>query len=312
MEASSIEARVRDLREQRCEALARVVESKSPTGSNLNCHDVGLNLRYAILSHAAATASLATTVADSNYAEEAFRIASGMSEFPIACDRPEPLIAVQANECRPWKRLDNHLVPYTLKVPSKSVGSGENRQLLCDASAKLDLSSEKTRLGSWPGVLVFLKDVDLETDGRFSSYTLRNVYGTVYMDRPVSAVAPLVVAETFLHESAHSWLNDALHAVGERLPPDPQWFSPWTDCDRPAFGILHGAFAFSLVIRFLRDYASTSQCCAAERSYCERSLQREGARLARGHEAFRSSLRLIRSKDLSEVLRSTYVNADEL
>ncbi|MFI6743424.1 aKG-HExxH-type peptide beta-hydroxylase [Nonomuraea sp. NPDC050451] len=62
---------------------------------------------------------------------------------------------------------------------------------------------------------------------------------------------PVEVGESMVHEAAHTWLNECFDAQGINVPAGPLIYSPWKDADRPPKGIIHAAFAFSTVVRYL-------------------------------------------------------------
>jgi HEXXH motif-containing protein len=81
-----------------------------------------------------------------------------------------------------------------------------------------------------------------------NSYTLTLMPCVVYAD---TVDDPGRMGEIIAHETAHNRLNELLLLCG-RLPQEPQWWSPWKGTIRPAFGLLHAAYAFSHVVLFLR------------------------------------------------------------
>jgi HEXXH motif-containing protein len=70
--------------------------------------------------------------------------------------------------------------------------------------------------------------------------------GIVYTDWSEN---PLYYAESIFHEAAHSPFNYHFQQYQFEVDGTEYW-SPWRRTNRPAFGILHGAWAFSYVYRF--------------------------------------------------------------
>lgn len=77
-----------------------------------------------------------------------------------------------------------------------------------------------------------------------TGYSLFPLVGTVFTDWTDS---PLRHAESIVHEAAHSYLNMLLDASGSVADGGVTYWSPWRAMQRPAMGIVHGAWAFSIV-----------------------------------------------------------------
>ncbi|HWS33693.1 MAG TPA: HEXXH motif-containing putative peptide modification protein [Actinoplanes sp.] len=81
------------------------------------------------------------------------------------------------------------------------------------------------------------------------SATSAEAFGAVAMSSPAD---PDALAAGLLHETQHSVLN-ATHLLFDLVVPGgPTGYSPWRDDPRPAFGVLHGAYAYLAVTRFRR------------------------------------------------------------
>lgn len=82
------------------------------------------------------------------------------------------------------------------------------------------------------------------------SSTSAEAFGAVAMSAPAG---PEALAAALVHETQHSLLN-ATHLLFDLVEPDgPAGYSPWRDDPRPAFGVLHGAYAYLAVTRFHRS-----------------------------------------------------------
>ena len=82
------------------------------------------------------------------------------------------------------------------------------------------------------------------------SATSAEAFGAVAMSDPPG---PAALAAGLLHEARHSLLN-ATHLLFDLVKPGgPVGYSPWRDDPRPAFGVLHGAYAYLAVTRFHRS-----------------------------------------------------------
>lgn len=90
--------------------------------------------------------------------------------------------------------------------------------------------------------------VPLRMADRHTSFSLSNLPGAIFVGAGRSRWP---VAEALVHEAAHLRLNHAAEAApltfGSR---DTVCYSPWRDDPRPVEGIVHGAYAFTLVLGF--------------------------------------------------------------
>lgn len=103
-----------------------------------------------------------------------------------------------------------------------------------------------------------------------------------------------------VHETAHCALND-MFSVCDPIPLQPMWFSPWKNTLRPAYGIIHAAFAFSWAIRVLRDLESEGLVLGEQIVF-------ERERLVSAYPAFAEALELISNHDIrSEIERNVEV-----
>ena len=105
--------------------------------------------------------------------------------------------------------------------------------------------------------------VSLRLTERHLSFSLSNLPGTIFVGAGTSRWP---VAEALVHEAAHARLNHAAEAVPLTLGNrDTVCYSPWRDDPRPVEGVVHGAYAFSLVLGFWLDaLGSGSRCLDAE------------------------------------------------
>jgi hypothetical protein len=80
------------------------------------------------------------------------------------------------------------------------------------------------------------------------SWTISRLPGTIFCDYTAHAA---VLGRDLVHEAAHNWLNDALTAT-RSLPGsgEPEFFSPWKNAMRPAYGFLHACWAFPLMMLY--------------------------------------------------------------
>lgn len=154
-------------------------------------------------------------------------------------------------------------------------------------------------------IIVNLQYRDL--DESMTGYTLRPLQGTVFTDW---TDAPLRYAESILHESAHSWLNCYLSAFGKRkLNSANLYWSPWRGMDRPALGLLHGVWAFSIVFHFYNRLASNQGyglLTEQQIKYCHGRSQFEFMRLQEAAHSIREVLRDMNEEVLQDMVLSYY------
>ena len=93
------------------------------------------------------------------------------------------------------------------------------------------------------------------------SATSADAFGAVAMSAPADATS---LAVGLLHEAQHSVLNAVSVLFDLVHPGGPAGYSPWRDDPRPAFGILHGAYAYLTVTRFWRTEARWAGASAAD------------------------------------------------
>ncbi len=131
------------------------------------------------------------------------------------------------------------------------------------------------------------------------SYTVTALRGTVVVDRPAE---PFRLGELLLHEASHVWLNDALEALDEPLATLPDRFhSPWKRTERPAYGIVHAAWAFSQMIQWFR-LAPSLVLSDWERVYAQERLRVEVPTMVDALPQITRAFALVRSPELRGLL----------
>ncbi|WP_165861404.1 aKG-HExxH-type peptide beta-hydroxylase [Paenibacillus paeoniae] len=147
------------------------------------------------------------------------------------------------------------------------------------------------------------RDLDDSTD----SYTLTPLSGTVFTDWTES---PLRYAEAILHESVHSWLN--YYLMREEINvinTANSWYSPWRNTMRPALGIVHGTFAFSIVYHFykrLSEGNGFNLLNDKQLKYCYDRTDYELSRLKQVESSIIPALDEIGSENIKELLTTWY------
>ncbi|MXQ54284.1 aKG-HExxH-type peptide beta-hydroxylase [Shimazuella alba] len=111
---------------------------------------------------------------------------------------------------------------------------------------------------------------------------------------------PLSYAESIVHESAHSLLNYYIEALDLKIPSTTYW-SPWRQTNRPAYGVLHGVWAFSHVYQFYKRLA-----VAENREEHLIRAEREKKDLIGVGDSLAAILDDIGSDQLQELVRDVY------
>lgn len=75
------------------------------------------------------------------------------------------------------------------------------------------------------------------------------------------------MAALILQEASHVWLNEALSALGESLPQDIKYASPWKNIEQPAYGLLHTAWAHSQLIQWFQFVCNNPDVSDFERAH---------------------------------------------
>lgn len=150
-------------------------------------------------------------------------------------------------------------------------------------------------------VVVWLERRTLEDT--LDSYSLTPFPLTVYSDHVDD---PVCLGESILHESVHCWLNQCLRATGTELPEEPQWYSPFKDRPRPAFGILHAGATFALLTAYLRRAAALPTTGRVSRAYCTARLHDAMQRLDAARTAYGEAVQLVSDEGLRRWLRMAF------
>jgi HEXXH motif-containing protein len=108
--------------------------------------------------------------------------------------------------------------------------------------------------------------IPLRMADKHPSFSLSNLPGTIFVG---AARSPWPVAEALVHEAAHLRLNHAAEAapltIGGR---DTVCYSPWRDDPRPVEGVVHGVYAFSLVLGFWLEAMRNGSSCLDASGRC--------------------------------------------
>ncbi|MFF9784215.1 HEXXH motif-containing protein [Streptomyces sp. SceaMP-e96] len=151
-------------------------------------------------------------------------------------------------------------------------------------------------------VLVLLRPKQLGDS--LDSWTITRLPGTVFSDHVDD---PVVLARDLVHESGHNWLNDALAATASKISDDAQFYSPWKQTMRPAFGFLHACWAFPLTMIYTARVLS--QTTGALHQFLTAYLDQQRSLLAPTADDHARVLALIPNADLRQRLHAVHHEA---
>jgi hypothetical protein len=141
-----------------------------------------------------------------------------------------------------------------------------------------------------------------------SSWTVNRLPCTIYTDYYEDGE---ILGKELVHEAAHSWLNDCFTLTGEPDNTRAEFWSPWKQRNRTAFGMAHSAFAFSCAVNYLSwllDHTATP----AVAEFCERVLPGERARLREAAPGVEQVFTSIVDDSVREMLRAEFGQATGL
>jgi len=149
-----------------------------------------------------------------------------------------------------------------LKVEARDASSDA---ALARASALLGVvpSLERVVLASVRSI-VRLSSTDAEVD---VSHSEPRWSGVVFVSFPLTSnVGDLRLLEGIIHEAMHINLTN-VPSLGHEESTEKLVYSPWRSMNRPASGVLHGAYVFGCLLRFYELLAASGTSGALESQY---------------------------------------------
>lgn len=196
-------------------------------------------------------------------------VSQGLALWSAAVRRPcttMPLV-LPASACR---RVDDPRYESPVYLATdEALRIEENGTSLSGAMSLIALSRLCDHLGPPPGLIVNL-GTPLDA-GRISSYSLTGYPGTVFCDFAPRSIG---LAESIVHEWGHNLFNAILGVEQQRFDPDARFYSPWRHEPRPAFGMAHALFTFSLLSIFF-DELGRQAVHVKDRTYARARLRIE-------------------------------------
>ncbi|WP_143660270.1 HEXXH motif-containing putative peptide modification protein [Streptomyces sp. t99] len=192
--------------------------------------------------------------------------------------------------------------PYYLLGPSTAAAPGGERELAAAAYALGARAGFAGLLADHAVVACLLRRKNL--GDTLISWSITRLPGTVFCDHVGD---PAILGRDLIHEAGHNWLNDALTATACKISDETEFYSPWRETRRPAFGFLHACWAFPLTMiytaRVLRDTAGPT------RDFLAAYLEQQRGLLAATAEDHPRALALITDAGLRERLRAVHAEA---
>jgi hypothetical protein len=138
-------------------------------------------------------------------------------------------------------------------------------------------------------------------DAKIRSWTTTSLPATAHLDY---FAEHRYVSRELVHEAAHTELNDlfaALDLAAGLHRADVTFYAPWLDTERPAFGFLHGTWAFSHVALYCRWLLET-EADPEISAVAEMMHTRYARQLHASKEDFARAVELVRVPELAELI----------
>jgi len=290
-----------DLRSRLAPLVSRLGEGAPPIRSGLGGARESV-VSFSLLHHALYEIERATDERDAQRLRDAFAVARASEDF-LDADGAF-FLAFGAGSCR---RTDDERFGSTVySVSTQALAADDHRlgELVEQATEAVIRSGYERYLVYGLGIVVLCERS--ERGGTAFSYSLGAFPYTVFTDWADDAT---ILGECLVHEGAHSWLNAALAAAGERLPPEPLAYSPWKETERPAYGLIHAGLAFSILTSYFRFSATSELASDDTRRYCEIREDVERRRVTLAREGLERALSCLKSEEIAEVIVSEMANA---
>ncbi|UMP06999.1 aKG-HExxH-type peptide beta-hydroxylase [Amycolatopsis sp. EV170708-02-1] len=139
------------------------------------------------------------------------------------------------------------------------------------------------------------------TAAKIRSWTTTSLPATAHLDY---FAEQRYVSRELIHEAAHTELNDLFAASGiadDLRQSTATFYAPWLETERPAFGFLHGTWAFShvaLYCRWLLDADVTPEISAVADMMHTRHVKQIHAT----RQDFARAVELVRVPELAELI----------
>lgn len=293
---AAVDLLVQERRHGVAQSLHDVVAAAAPGIAELTQGPLS-SVTGAMLVHTLYDLSVAARAEDPLRADEAVGVwASGIeSDALVRCGDIEALF-VDSELCRVTDDVNHGSLILTLTPSAVQAPPPVPRTELESAISLVSDAGYADLLRSSIGVVILCS---VRGSEMLESYSISSMPDTMWVDYSRES---LQIGEVLVHETGHNWLNHALTACGEVLPEQPVWHSPWKQTDRPAHGIIHAAWSFSLLIQYFAAYRGPQAPNERMRRYCAFRTGAELQRLREGHKVVLKAFDFVRNQDLRAVL----------
>lgn len=246
-----IASRIDQYRESRIAHIDRVLHNL-PTDSLVpwDRHAAtDLPLRYALVHHIFAAVSRAAETGDLEAIRASMTLREDQSPLKIVSLATGPVIL--AHPSNELLTHDTTLAEAPVALVSAEVcttPSTDDRSLVASALCTAAEAGFHSIVARNCRIVVLIAE-RRPTDQDIRSWTTTALPATIHLDY---FAEHYYVARDLIHEAAHTELNDIFSAFGQEFPDDATFYAPWLDMYRPAFGFLHGTWAFSHVALFCK------------------------------------------------------------
>lgn len=275
------------------------------------------DIEHALLEHTFFACRRAVESSDDRLAEQAlatWSVPRAEIESRILDYHGKQWLNLDSRYCLSDPRLDKGFDSHVYVVSPAALrqeGRLEDRAFFAACWQLLEEAGMFSLVENATAILVNLKYRTM--DDSLSGYSVNVLRGTVYSDWTDSALRH---AESIVHEAAHTWLNWTLEANGgQSVDSAARFWSPWRHQMRPALGIVHGAWAFSIVWLFYEQLArhrGYGLIDARQLAYCVQRARYERTRLSEVRAFLPTCLALIDCEVVSALVGRHFPHAEVL
>lgn len=284
--------------------LARLPGADRYEWGGLACAD--LPLRYALAHHVVEAVGRAASAGDAEAVTAALALRTSQDIL-----RPVRALDGPVLVAHPDKELfaeDKALADAPVAIVSASVcgSAGETDRGLVTralgAAAKAGFGATVSRNSK---VVVLIAE-RRPTDTTIRSWTTNALPATVHLDY---FAEHWYVSRDLIHEAAHTELNDLFAAFGVEFPAGMNFFAPWLATERPVFGFLHGAWAFSHVALYSAWLADEAEAPDDVQALSSAIHLKHAEQIRQAREDVERALELVPSPELADLIRSYVTRA---
>ncbi|WP_203932541.1 aKG-HExxH-type peptide beta-hydroxylase [Virgisporangium ochraceum] len=206
-----------------------------------------LPLRYGLAHHVLESVQRAAETGDVPGMRRALRLRSSQDSLRPIGTAAGPVLVAHPDEASLIDDQQLSRTPVAVVDPDVCATADERDRRLIQAALAMAVEADfgPTVSRNCRVVVLLQRRTMHDTDVR--SWTTSALPTTVHLDY---FDEHYFVARDLIHEAAHTAMNDLLAAHDVSFPDDASYYAPWRQMKRPAFGFLHGVWAFSHVALF--------------------------------------------------------------